>query len=255
MMIDCASNPKTDFSPVSLTKRIWGDTLGYLIISHPHMDHISDIENIQSFKPVSLLRPEIDYSILLNGKDDYHLDIINKYIEFQEPYVDPVKPPNAPTKEWRDEVIVENFHLKGEQTDLNDSSYVTFITYGNFHYASAGDLTTNGWERLIEQEGDSFTKKLFDVDFFQASHHGRKEGFNQYVLEEMNPFMVFVSDKYEQDTSVTERYYEYCKGWDVTNENSDEVEKRYVVTTRADGRIKINASINDGTTYVSVYTK
>lgn len=255
MMIDCASNPKTGFSPINRTKNLWKCELGYLIISHPHMDHISDIVKIDSFKPVTLLRPKIDYLVLRNGKSNNDLDIINKYIEFQEPYTAPCKPPNAPSKEWREDVEIKNYHLKGEQSDLNNYSFVTFISYDGFHFASGGDLTTKGWENLIEQEGEDFEKRLARVNFFEASHHGRKEGFNSIIFEDMNPCLVLVSDKEEQDTSVTGRYSKYCKGWDINNENTGKEEKdRKVLTTRSDGRIKISVDKSDKT-YVSVSTK
>jgi len=166
MMLDCGSNPLTDFSPLLHTRNLWKTELGYLIISHPHMDHISDIVNIDSFKPTVLLRPRIDYSTLKYGKSGYDLDVINKYIDFQHTYTRSPSPTNAPRGPWRESVEIKNFCLNGEQTDLNDYSYVTFISYGSFHFAYGGDLTTSGWERLIEQEGDEFTNRLAQVNFF-----------------------------------------------------------------------------------------
>jgi len=253
MMIDCGSNPITDFSPIYQTKRLWKKDLGYLVISHPHMDHIRDIVNIDSFKPTTLLRPKIDYSVLRNGKSGSDLDIINKYINFQESYTAPVVPPHAPSKEWREDVEVKNYSLNGEHDDLNDYSFVTFISYGSFHFASGGDLSSSGWDELVEQEGKSFLDRLAKVNFFHASHHGRKEGFNSDILNEMNPFLVLISDKRVQDTSVTDRYRSYCQGWGVTDENTGYETTRKVLTTRSDGRIKIEVDIVDKT-QVGVYT-
>ena len=92
------------------------------------------------------------------------------------------------------------------------------------------------------------------VNFFQASHHGRKEGFNPEILNVMNPYLVFVSDKEVQDTSVTERYRPFCQGWNITDENTGDETARKVLTTRNDGRIKINVEITD-TTRVGISTR
>ena len=254
MMIDCASNPITDFSPLHHTKKLWKN-LDYMIISHPHMDHIRDIVNIDSFKPTTLLRPKIDHAVLRNEKFSSNLDIINAYIDFEKRYTEPVTPPNPPTKEWRGDIEIVNYSLNGDHGDLNDYSFVTFISYGSFHFATGGDLSSSGWDRLIEQEGKPFLHRLSKVNFFHASHHGRKEGFNSDVLGNMNPDLVFISDKRIQDTSVTDRYGSYCQGWNVTNEDTGHKNTRKVLTTRKDGRIRIEVSLSDRHTFVKITTR
>ena len=254
MMIDCGSNPTTNFSPINRTRRLWGRDLSYLIISHPHMDHIRDIVNIDSFKPTTLLRPKLSNSILRSGKSGSDLDVIETYIDFQGNYTVSARSPSAPSKEWSNEVQVKNYSLNGDHNDLNDYSIVTFISYGSFHFLSGGDLSSSGWDRLIEQEGQPFLDRLSRVNFFQASHHGRREGFNPDILDVMNPYLVFISDKEVQDTSVTERYSPFCQGWNITDENTGYETTRKVLTTRSDGRIKINVEIDDRTR-VGVYTR
>ncbi len=252
IMIDCARNPDTGFSPIMLTKNMWScESLDYLIISHPHMDHISDFLRIDEVYPDKFRRPPVPKKKLLyNDKGEKltgtKLDIINKYIELDSNFTEPVASDDKlEAAEWGGKnVNIETFRWKGEHDDLNDYSYVTFLSYGSFHYANGGDITSTGWEKLIEQEGAAFKKKLAKVNFFEASHHGRKEGFNSIIFEDMNPYLVLISDKKEQDTSVTDRYSKYCQGWDINNENSNKKEKgRKVLTTRNDGRIRIE--VND----------
>ncbi len=263
IMIDCARNPNTDFSPIMLTKSMWNcKSLNYLIVSHPHMDHISDFLKIDQVYPNKFRRPSVPHKKLLyNDKDEKitgtKLDIINKYIELDNHFTEtPAPDDKLEAPKWSGEdVEIKTFRWKGEHSDLNDYSYITFLSYGSFHYANGGDVTSTGWEKLKEQEGDAFKKKLARVNFFEASHHGRKEGFNPIIFEDMNPYLVLVSDKEEQDTSVTERYSKYCKGWDINNENTGKEEKdRKVLTTRNDGRIKISVDKSDKM-YVSVSTK
>ena len=252
MMMDCASNPLTDFSPIHQTKRKWG-YLDLLIVSHPHLDHIRDIFNIDDLKPDILLHPEVPFNQLREGKYGESEEIIEKYIDFISGFKPQENTQNA--KSWGDEVEVSYFGLNGHQEDMNDYSLVTFVTYGSFTFAYAGDLTTNGWERLIKQEGSQFTNMLKNTNFFEVSHHGRKEGYNPIIFDHMtNLKMAFVSDKRLQSTSVTNSYSQYCEGWQIVNENSDETDQRKVLTTRSDGRIKINVDVIGDTTEVGIRT-
>ena len=249
MMIDCASNPLTDFSPILRTRELWDESLKYLIITHPHMDHIRDITNIDSYKPRILDRPKIDYERLRDGKSEEDLEIINKYIDFESEFTTPIEyPPQG------QEFKIKNYYLEGDHEDLNDYSIVTFISYGAFHFATAGDITAKGWKQLIDQEGDDFLKNLSQVNFFQASHHGRESGFDPIIFETMKPYLVFISDKRVQDTDASDRYRSYCQGWDVRNESTEDVTERKVLTTRNDGRIKIIVN-KDEETRVSVSTQ
>lgn len=140
MMIDCASNPITGFSPILRTKELWDERLQYLIITHPHMDHIRDITNIDSYKPRILRNPKIDSDRLRAGKSEEDLEIINKYIDFESQFTEPVEYPPRDQ-----EIEITNYCLNGDHEDLNDYSIVTFISYGAFHFATAGDITSQGW--------------------------------------------------------------------------------------------------------------
>ena len=249
IMLDCGSNPLTDFSPIIATKRHWGtDRLNYLVISHPHMDHIRDILNLNHNEPEILSRPKnIEHSKLRRDKFGTDRGIIEKYIELDRKYTSPFSM-KSDTGSWSGNVDIQNFRLNQGSEDLNDYSSVTFLTYGAFCFAYAGDLTTQGWEDLIEQEGSRFTNMLKKVNFFQVAHHGRKEGYNPTIFDYMNPYLAIVSDKKTQDTSVTSRYSEKCRGWNVYDENSAEYMKnRKVITTRYDGRIKLNITIRANT--------
>jgi beta-lactamase superfamily II metal-dependent hydrolase len=260
MMIDCGSNPLTGFSPILYTKQYWNlSYLDFLIISHPHMDHIRDIMNLEYLKPNLLTRPKIDHSLLLQGeKNDQDLEVINKYIQIDNDYngtPPPEEDPQLPS--WSGGAEIFNYGLAGEQSDFNNYSRITFLKYGGFCFASGGDMSSKGWDLIIEQYGDSFTGMLKTVNFFQVSHHGRLEGFNPIIFNYMNDVrLMMVSDRNEQDTSAVGRYSSYCKGWeDVYNENADEyVKERKVLTTRNDGRIKIIVDIRDSSTVVSVKT-
>lgn len=254
LMMDCAANPVTDFSPIWQTRNRWG-YLDLLIVSHPHIDHISDIFNIDHLKPKMFLAPDVSHRQLRDGKYDEFLDMIEKYIDFTNGFKPIPQEDLRNSESWGGDAEVTCFGLEGYQNDINDYSLVTFVTYGEFTFAYAGDLSSMGWERLIEQEGSAFTAMLSKTNFFAVSHHGRREGFNPIIFDYMNNLkMAFVSDKRFQTTSVTGLYSQQCKGWEVTNENFNFVEPRKVLTTRSDGRIKIEVELNHNTTEVGVKT-
>lgn len=253
MMLDCAANPITEFSPIWKTKKRWGH-LNLLIVSHPHIDHISDIFNIDYLKPKMFLAPDVPHRQLREGKYGEFRDIIEKYIEFSNGYK-PLQQSELSSRSFGDEAEIFYFGLDGYQEDINNYSLVTFLTYGGFTFVYAGDLTSKGWEWLIDQEGSEFTRMLRKTNFFAVSHHERKEGFNPMIFDYMrNLKMAFVSDKQYQTTSITSWYSQQCEGWQVTNENFDSMEHRKVLTTRSDGRIRIEVNQRNDTTEVGVKT-
>lgn len=255
MMLDCAANPITEFSPIWQTKKRWGH-LDLLIISHPHIDHISDIFNIDYLKPKMVLAPKVSLQQLREGKYSEYRDIIEKYIDFTNGYHDIPQSDLDNSKSWGDEVEISNFGLNGYQEDINNYSLVTFLKYKDFTFAYAGDLTSKGWESLIDQEGSAFTRMLQKTNFFEVAHHGRREGFNLIIFDYMKDLnLAFVSDKQYQSTSITSTYSQYCKGWQVLNENTGYyVDGRKVVTTRSDGRIRIEVDNKYDHTEVGVKT-
>ena len=84
-----------------------------------------------------------------------------------------------------------------------------------------------------------FQQAIKDTTLFVASHHGRSAGFYSGVFADFKPDIVIVSDGKYSDTSVTDRYSYYAKGFRVTSRGTKESQMRYVLTTRNDGVIYI----------------
>lgn len=250
LMMDCSFNPHSGFSPVLATQSHWGQ-IDLLIVSHPHIDHISDINNIDYYEPPMLLAPFVPYAQLREGKYGDYSRIIEDYIALRRR----AYAPNLNPHSWGNAVI-SSFGLQGYQYNINDYSLVTFLTYGGFTFAYAGDISSTGWDRLISQYGTRLTRMLQRTNFFMASHHGREEGYNDQVMGYMRSLrLVFISDKHVQPTSVTGRYSEWCRGWNVVDEEYDSTNRRYVLTTRKDGRIRIEVTRFNRRTCVEVSTR
>ena len=243
IMLDCGSNPKTGFSPVLATLQRWG-RIDALFVSHPHMDHIGDIGNIIDMPnighplPCLLVAPQVPPCQIFEGKQGDDLHTALSYVEFKNSCgpltFDPATIFGSVNVKW--------FSLEGPHTDMNAYSIVTFLQYGSFTFLYAGDLPSTHWPKMVHAHGQQFMDLLAATNFFEVSHHGRSEGYSADALSIMeDPRLAFVSDKEEQETSVTGRYDHNFKGWPAYNEATGMQEHRKVLTTRNDGWISLQA--------------
>ena len=90
------------YSPLKYLQKKYGiDYLDFVIISHPHLDHLADILNLKDFtfkyfaRPVSITEEDIIENIR-GINDDYIKNIFLKYIELNDNYTHPVLPEEDP---------------------------------------------------------------------------------------------------------------------------------------------------------------
>ena len=126
----------------------------------------------------------------------------------------------------------------GDFRDENNLSLVTFLSAYGKTLLFPGDIETEGWSRLLEQQ--AFRTQLARVSVLFASHHGRVSG----ICEEMfgdrlcRPYYIVISDKHKGfQTQETTNYYR-----SVSIGGHFRGEKRHVLTTRRDGKIEFNIS-------------
>jgi len=254
-LIDCGGKEAQSASGYLEALKI--KTLDYLAISHPHVDHIRDIINVNTkFRPAVLGRNKIFTKEKIKDENaevfDTHEEIINKYLEMNGDFVDPVSgdPDKDPTmSEWGDEANIVSFSNKDPEMNLNDLSRVLFIKYGSHVILCPGDLEEKGWKSLLEKP--AFVEELKKTTILVASHHGRDSGFCSEIFQHFTPKITLVSDGRFGDTSATDRY---CA---VTNDNGITISKpdgkketRKVLTTRNDGLIYASI-MNDGDLLIS----
>ena len=230
------------FSPLRRLKYKGGvDCLHYLVISHPHADHISDISNMfdLKLKPEFLCRPKgIAHDDIKRGNRYRHRKIIKRYLELDRTYATSTpkrKTPLNPNNNGG--VKIKNFRqTKKGTSNLNNYSIVSVVEYANEKILIPGDIESAGWEVLMGR-GD-FLSAIEGTTIFVASHHGRKAGFYSEVFDYFTPDVVIVSDGRYSDTSVTSRYGDYTQGVLVNKRNGNPT-TRLVLTTRNDGPIYI----------------
>lgn len=124
--------------------------------------------------------------------------------------------------------------------DTNNLSLVFFVHYDGMGIIFPGDLERAGWKELLNNP--EFRDHLNRVNIFVASHHGRESGYCEEVFNYCWPEIVIISDKEIVHETQKQQYARHASGvpWDGGSE------KRYVLTTRADGMITIIKSIGRG---------
>ncbi len=251
LMIDCGR--KTNLSPVVyvIENELGGAGLTHLLVTHPHDDHIGDIEAITSkLQPLILQRQRYNWENVKDGDGDYaNLD---HYAHWQVKYNAP-----APAVDWGD-VDIKVFSLTptaafalNQNNWVNNSGMVVVVTITGTMFTQkfvfGADVETDGWTELLKDE--EFIAAVAGADFYIASHHGHCSGFSDELYDVMGtPYLNIISVT-SGDEHVDPRYGSeaYANGLQFGGET------RYSLTTRTDGSIFIDVDAQ-GRGTVTVYT-
>jgi beta-lactamase superfamily II metal-dependent hydrolase len=185
-----------------------GHSLTKLIVTHPHDDHIGDVETVkEKCPPALLLRQKYDWEDVKTAEADY--DNLDTYRDWQSTYnTTPFVFPDYGIK-------VESFMLSPEQAKavdeskyINNSSIVTIVTVtGTQHlekFLFGGDMETAGWEALLKQP--RFKEAVKGVDFYIVSHHGHQSGFSEALYAAMGKPILNIVSIHNYDEHIDDRY-------------------------------------------------
>lgn len=246
IVIDLGSTNST--SPL---KSLSGKEVGYMIITHPHLDHFSDIENINYAKPQILSRCK-DYtrSELLEGIRECDRDKIIQYCNFSESYSSPVPPYMDPRTEAPfDGLTTEVFSTSAcDKSNKNNFSSIIVLKLGNAKVVVCGDNEKESFENLMKQT--DFKEAVKNAWVLVAPHHGRESGYYEEFVDLVKPDMTIISDKSGVDTSASQKYTNKSKGYKINNKLTGEKEDRYCLTTRKDGNIEVIFGETDSLGYI-----
>lgn len=251
LLIDCGKGEK--FSPIkyvienelSGTVQHDGYKLTQFIVTHPHDDHIEDIDRLmKDFKPAIIHRQkDYDWDEVKKGETEGY-ENLDKYSEWQATYNQPIK--NQP--DWGMELNIGPYLSSNDAKKLsgsfvNNSSIPVFISYRGYKFVFPGDLEKAGWLELLGK--DDFKTRLKGTNFFVAAHHGHSSGYTKEIYETMGkPYFNIVSI-HHGDESIEKAYSSSDNAIGVGDDGS----KRYMFTTRADGSIIIDVPAEGNATY------
>lgn len=216
-----------------------GKALAWLIVTHPHDDHVEDIDTIRTALPPAILTREKDHNWteILNPPDGDPSENVKTFKEWQEAY-------NQPVETWPNfGVEFKQFALSpaeaaavsaANQNLLNNSSRVLVVNFstpkGTFKTVIAGDNETAGWQALLKKS--AFKAAVKGAHFFITSHHGHESGYCKELFDAMGTPLINITSERSGDESVHD-YSADAKGMTFRGQ----VRKHF--TTRSDGDVTI----------------
>lgn len=221
-----------------------GFPLAQLIVSHPHDDHIEDVEALVSkFMPAIIFRQQYDWEeIKQNSGEDYgSLDV---YSDWQSVYSYPI----TQQPDWGMDVQIGPYLTPTETKNIsgnfvNNSSIPLFISYKGWKIAFTGDLEKAGWFELIKRA--DFRSRLQGTNFFVTSHHGHCSGYCKEIYEVMGKPFVNIVSVHSRDDSVESAYSSPSNAIGIQWNG----ETGYMLTTRKDGTVSIEITEDGKATY------
>ncbi len=248
------SSNNEEFSPTRFLKSMKSENFMFdlVIISHPDKDHIQDLVNLVISRDFRMWeRPKkVDDEVhkdLKEASNQKDKRIYQQYISICNKYNNPVPWENEPYNP-KNNGNVQIFPFFPEPDIIthrkNNHSIVLVIEYNGHKVLLSGDNEKPSWNWLIENnpkyQGVTFLDAIKNTEIFLASHHGRESGYSEELMNliQNSLQLVLISDESKGETSIPEKYYKKAKGMQVLNKEN-KFEKRYVLTTRKDGRIKI----------------
>lgn len=142
----------------------------YVFGTHAHEDHIGGMDDIiKNFSIEHFFMPEV---ITTTKTFEDVLDALEtKKIAFETPEIDST----FSLAETKFHVI----YVGKDKTDLNDSSIVLKLTYGNTSYLLTGDATNKVEKQILNKDIKS--------DVLKVGHHGSQYSTHAQFLKAVNP--------------------------------------------------------------------
>ena len=248
--LGCSDN----FSPLDWL-RGQTDTIDSLVITHPHGDHIDEIQKLEDFNVRQIWRPKwLSEEDVRNANQNSYSEKLDYYFDISN---------NRFTHPIKNEELVGNPDVSAGVTitkhasndcgtsNINNHSGVVVFEYHGVKVVIPGDNEPPSWKALLEQ--NEFVEAVQGAHVFMASHHGRESGLHPDLFKTIAPKLCIVSDGRVQDTDATSRYSAYASGWSVFSKSEGESKERFCLTTRTDGYVEIEIGQNgDGNTFLSV---
>jgi len=233
ILFDCGQNADTGFKPSEYLPAHGCNAIEEFIMTNFDQDHISDLPglldnvHIQVFRRNRSITPEQLSALKLESGP--LTGAMQSAIGLHRRYVEPVASPPSFG------ILQLESHCNTYQvfSDTNNLSLVTFLDYDGLGIIIPGDLEKDGWLALLKNQ--SFCDKLSNVGIFVASHHGRENGYCPEVFQYCKPQVVIISDKEIMHDTQKSLYGQHASGVPWKGGAT-----RYVLTTRADGNIRIS---------------
>jgi len=209
LMVDCGR--RADFSParfiyqneLSAAEQSAAQRLSKFVVSHPHDDHIEDIDTFISLLPPRVLqRYKFYWPELQEGGADY--PNLGNYASWQTAYNQPGADPD-----WGS-LTVKTFSVGLDRARqlagdfANNTSIVVVLALGTFKMILPGDLEKAGWTELLRRQ--DFLQAAAGPTVFVPSHHGHDSGYAPEIFQRLGRPVFNVISCHHGDESVCSAY-------------------------------------------------
>jgi competence protein ComEC len=178
MLIDTGTNASTD-SLVSYLHSQNITKLNYLVLTHPHEDHIGGAAAVIKGFDIGAL-----YMTKYTTTTKTYKDMVSA---IKVKGLKPIQPALGSTFKLGDTNCIVYGPVNSNGKDLNTCSIVIKVTYGNTKFLFTGDTQT------INEEG--MIKKGYDLsaDILKVGHHGSDASTSKAFLNKVNPKYAVIS--------------------------------------------------------------
>jgi competence protein ComEC len=188
MVVDC----NVDNSPEDIIKYLKDagiKRIDYLVITHPHQDHMSGTKDIaDNFEVGEVWATDYKRKKSEETPESYEAyRIYVKSLDILEKRGATIKKPTASNdpivKDGNLEVRVlgPSASVQGNNEDIHDESIVIQIKSGKTTAVFAGDTTNSQQDRICKYYD------IKDTTLWHASHHGSDQGANEDVMKQVRP--------------------------------------------------------------------
>lgn len=235
IVIDLGTGTYESGNSSPLRKRMF-DNIAYMIITHPHLDHISDILKFDINSPKILQRAKsLTNEEVMEGVRYCDKAKFEKYCDINDRYNSPVR--------YDDENNTENPNNYGgleiqtfstsacDHSNFNNFSIITIFKFSEIKVVVCGDNEKDSFDVLMRRR--DFKDAVRNADVLVAPHHGRESAYHLEFVSLVNPRITIISDTTKSDASAVDKYAQKSRGWKVRGE------ERKCLTTRNDGNITV----------------
>lgn len=222
------------------------DNIAYMVITHPHLDHISDILNFDINPPKILCRPRVLFNEeVMKGVRYCDKAKFEKYCEINDHYNSPVADDDENNTDNADNyggLEIQTFYTSAcDHTNFNNFSMITVFTLGWVKIVVCGDNEEDSLDKLMMR--DDFKNAVRGADVLVAPHHGRESAYHPKFVSLVSPMITIISDTAKSDASAADEYSKMSSGLEVCGR------VRKCLTTRNDGNITITFGESDNPKY------
>ena len=202
-----------------LIKNYQGKNVFRYVQTHPHLDHMSGIEQLKAHQVDILNLWDTAHSFTPEFQTDADRTSWNEYIRLQGSSTGLPKAlrlycgdtgtfwnqdqNNANSGDSIDILHPNRTTLQSIQDseNINNLSYVLRVTLGGVRIILAGDAETAVWDDLVSRYGQDLKCSVL-----KASHHGRESGYHETAMSLMKPNYTVVSVGKKPETDASDKY-------------------------------------------------